>query len=165
MSMQLTLAELKSVIREAVGDRGYPGDKVHMICYVLWHAGRPLTRPEVMQQVHSLEGKDPVSFKPTSNVSYWAPATRMKMQWQRNEHGQLVQDPETPGRFLGNYEEVPNDVTGPLAQGVLVRGLVKDVGKRGNSLLYTVTEKVEQFAKEADEWMKSRPDLFPPAAD
>jgi hypothetical protein len=118
-----------------------------------------MSRPDVMRQVEKLEGKDPAAFKPTSNNSYWAPAEVMRSEWERNEAGEMIQDPDgrfrqTPARMM------PNPASGAYRYGVLVRGLVKVAGKKGNQLLYTLTDAGQKFAEEADAWIQSRPDLF-----
>jgi hypothetical protein len=153
MTMQLTLRELRSIVREAVGTRSHPDDKTHMICWVLARAGRPMTRPEVMQKVEALEGKDPAAFKPTTNVDYWAPSPVLRGDWAINPD-----NPEGPYRQI-NKRPVPN--TGIHARySVLRRGFVKVAGKKGNQLLYELTLSGQRVAAEADEWIKSRSDLF-----
>src|SRR5579863_6457086 len=156
--MELTLRELKDLLREAIGDRSHPDDKTHMICWVLAQAGQPMSRPEVMQKVHALEDKDPTAFKPGSNKDYWAPSPVMRSDWVIGPNGEMVQDAE--GHFQRTPEAmVPN--TGINARySVMRRGYVKVAGKKGNQLLYALTPEGEKLAEEADEWIKSRPDLF-----
>ena len=155
MTMKLTLGRLRSVIREAIGDRSHPDDKPHMICWVLSQAGRPMSRPEVMRQVEKLEGKDPEAFRPTTNQDYWRPATV-----NRPERWDPDPDPANPGHYIPfNPRDVPNDTAGAKSS-VLVRGFVKVAGKKGNQLLFTLTPAGEQLAAEADAWIKARPDLF-----
>jgi len=158
MIMRLTLRKLRNIIGEAIGDRGHPDDKAHLICWVLAQAGRPMSRPEVMQKVHALEAKDPTAFKPNSNIDYWAPSPVMRSDWERNPEGHMIQDPN--GEFRRTPERMmPN--TGTHAKySVMRRGFVKVAGKKGNQLLYGLTPEGEKAAAEADEWIKSRPDLF-----
>jgi len=156
MSMELTLAELKSVIREAIGDRSWPGDKAHLICWALSRGGQPMSRREVMKVVWELEGLSPEEFKPDTNHDYWSPPE----SWG---HDGWEPDPEAgEGRYRQiNRRRVPH--TGVHAKySVLRRGFVKVAGKRGNTLLFELTPDGQQLARECDEWMKSRPDLFPP---
>lgn len=153
MTMQLLLGELRNLIWEAIGARSHPDDKTHMICWVLAQAGRPMSRPEVMQQVESLEGKEPEAFRATTNQDYWAPSPVLRGDWEQN--------PENPdGPYMRvNPRMVPN--TGVHARySVLRRGLVKVAKKNRNQLLYELTPEGQKVAEEADAWIKSRPDLF-----
>jgi len=152
MTMKLTVGELRSVIREAY--KNHPDDKPHLICWVLSQGGRPMSRPEVMQKVEALEGKDPATFKPTTNQDYWRPATMETGDWEPDP------DPTRQGHYVRtNVRTVPNTTAGARPS-VLARGLVQLAGKKGNQLLYSLTPAGEQFAAEADAWIKSRPDLF-----
>jgi len=156
--MELTVRELRQLIHEAIGDRGWPGDKAHLICYVLAQAGKPTSRYEIMRQVHAIEGKAPEKFQTRTNNSYWAPATVKRNEWQRDENGQIVFEPDTGRAVSLGVRDVPNDAGGARRSGVLIRGLVKTVGKKGNTLLYALTEKGEQFAKETAAWLEENPD-------
>ena len=158
--MELTVRELRQLIHEAIGDRGWPGDKAHLICYVLAQAGTPMTRPDVMRKVAEIEGKPAERFKPQTNNSYWAPATVKRSKWQRDEQGEIVRDPQTHYPVSLGMEEVPNEPHGAYRSGVLVRGLVKAAGKKGHALLYTVTEKGQQFAEETAAWLQQNPDAM-----
>jgi len=154
MIMRLTLHELRELLGEAIGDRSHPDDKPHMICWVLAQAGVPMSRPDVMRKVDKLEGKDPTTFTPSSNQDYWRPPTMETGDWEPDP------DPTRPGHYIRtNIRTVPNSRSGARSS-VLVRGLVKVAGKKGNQLLYTVTDAGQKYAAEADEWIKSRPDLF-----
>lgn len=159
--MKLLVGELRYIIGraldEAVGDRGYPGDKAHLICYVLSQAGGPMERPAVMQKVEAIEGKDPERFSSKTNNCYWSPATMKTGDW--------VQDPARPddqwARVRTNTREVPNTCAGEAAkQSVLRRGLVQLAGKRGNALLYTLTPEGQKFADETVSWLQENPDAM-----
>lgn len=153
--MNLTLRELRFVIREAIGDRGFPGDKAHLICYVLSQGGGPMTRPDVMRRVEEIEGKDPSRFNPKTNNSYWAPAEVKRAE-------RYEQDPNNPnGPYLAvNPRMVPNDAPGAYRSGVLIRGLVKAAGKRGHALVYELTPKGQEFAEETAAWLEENPDFI-----
>jgi hypothetical protein len=156
--MRLTLRELRDLLAEAVGTRSHPDDKTHMICWVIAHAGRPLPREEIMRKVSALEGHAPEEFKPTSNHDYFAPSPVMRSDWERNEQGHMIQDPD--GTFRRTPERmVPNPAV-HARYSVLRRGFVKVAGKKGNLVLYDLTPEGEKLAAAADEWIKSRPDLF-----
>ena len=159
--MRLTVKQLRNLIREAVGDRGYPGDKAHLICYVIAQGGGKMARPDIMKKVEEIEGKDPANFKPTTNISYWSPATMVKNTWQRDEQGQIVFDPETHRPVVTGQETVPNTSAGHAARfGVLRRGLVKVAGKKVNKLLYELTPEGQKFADETAAWLEANPDAY-----
>lgn len=151
MKMRLTLRTLRSLINEAVGDRGHPDDKAHLICWVLANGGRPMSRPEVMRKVEELEGKDAEKFNPAHNNDYWAPKWVSKADYGRDEDG---------ARTVSNQRMEPSDRRGASQWSVLRRGLAKLVGKQRNQLLYTVTPAGAKFAEETDTWIRTRPDLF-----
>ena len=164
--MQLTLRELRSILREAVGDRGWEGDKAHLICYVLSRGGRPMSRPEVMRQVERIEGKDPASFHPAHNNCYWSPATMIQKHLRRDAEGRPLRNADNTGWDVESEEEVPNTMAGHAARfSVLRRGLVQRAGKRGKEFLYALTSKGEQFAAETAAMMRDQPELFANPSD
>ena len=153
--MELTLRQLRRLIREAIGDRGWPGDKAHLICYVLAQNGAPMARPDVMRKVEEIEGKNPANFQSNTNNSYWSPAEMTVGDW--------VPDPARPGdqwaRIMVNKRKVPNTSAGHAARfSVMRRGLVQVAGKKGNKLLYSLTPEGQRFADETAAWLKENPD-------
>jgi len=149
--MRLTLRALRSLINEAIGDRSHPDDKAHLICWTLVHGGRPMSRPEVMQKVEELEGKEASKFNPKSGNDYWAPKWVDRADYGRDENG---------ARTVSNQRMEPSDRRGASQWSVLRRDLVKLVSKRRNEFLYAVTPAGAKFAEETDAWIRSRPDLF-----
>ena len=47
--------------------------KSHVICFVISSSEDPMTRKDIMREVHRLEGKPSEDFAVTSNNCYWSP--------------------------------------------------------------------------------------------
>ena len=112
--------------------------KSHRICYVLacfdGPMHEPLTRKEVMEVVHVLEGKSFESFKPNSNTCYWKPSLTVGFVKRGDGYARRLVDKCS----------------------VLVRGYVTVAGKRGNELVYALTDKGRELADEYRETKKAR---------
>ena len=110
--------------------------KAHHICYVMFNAKSPLTRVEILKQVHKLE-KSQIAFRNTSNLCYFLP----RHPEARVPFDEInLWEPSDPYRYSGQY-----------ASSLLVKGLIKKVGiKRHTNKPYTyeLTPAGEQLARD-----------------